>query len=52
MGEHILAQADDCLETLIGFDASQAEGWTAFESQQVASMAEQLPDDSVGRSLV
>jgi hypothetical protein len=52
MGEQLLAQYNDSLETLVGLDASQAKGRSPFEGQQVARMTEQLCDDGVGHSRI
>jgi len=50
MGEQLLAQCDDSLEALVGLNASQAEGRSFFEGQQVAGMTEQLCDDGISHS--
>jgi hypothetical protein len=48
MGQQILAQSNDSLETLMSLDASQAEWRSPFEGQQVACVTEQARDDGIG----
>jgi hypothetical protein len=52
MGKQLLAQGNDCLETLVSLDAGQAKWRSPFEGQQVAGMTEQLGDDGIGYSII
>ena len=47
MGEQLLDQRDDSLETLVDLNASQSEGWSALDRQQVAGVTKQLDDDGI-----